>query len=352
MRKINTTKQPELTEADRKILRMEAKRRTLELKSKEQNKSIKYWMAEADRRGNELDVALAIKENTKPVAIKPKRGKSKSETTAVLVLSDWHVEEQVDPATINGKNAFNLEIADKRIKHLFDKALALINMWREQTNVDTLIVALLGDFITGYIHEELEEGNQLSPTEAVIWVQKRIMGGIDMLLERGKFKEIIVPCSIGNHGRTTKKPRIASAYRNNYEWLMYHNLAHAFQVKGDKRVKFVISNGYHNYIDVYGRTLRFHHGDWFNHREGIGGISVPVNKGILRWNKTKNSWLDIFGHWHQSIDGGSWISNSSLIGFNPFALKIKATYEAPSQTLLFIEKNHGKTGNLPIWLNV
>ena len=85
--------------------------------------------------------------------------------------------------------------------------------------------------------------------------------------------------------------------------------------------------------------------------EGIGGIGVPVNKGILRWNKTRDAWLDIFGHWHQCKDDGAWICNGSLIGWNPFAIKIKATYEPPSQTLLFIERDHGKTATLPLWLD-
>ena len=351
-KKIKISEHETLSPEQEENLRLQHKIQGLREVIREQKSSTRYWEKEADRIQKEFDVAMALQNHENPIVIKPKKGKTKSETTPILVWSDWHVEETVDGATINEMNEYNLDIADERITRLVERSLEMIELWRgqENTTIDRIVLALLGDFITGYIHEELEENNSLSPTEAVLWVQKRLIASIQYLLDHGNFKEILIPCCIGNHGRTTKKPRVSSAYKNNYEWLMYHTMAQFFEMKGEKRVKFKVENSHHNYCEIFGRTVRFHHGDYFNSREGIGGISVPVNKAVLKWNKSRNAWLDVFGHWHQSLDGGSWVCNSSLIGFNPFAVKIKAAFEPPSQTIIMIEKNRGKTAVLPVWV--
>lgn len=350
MPKIDLNKSKPLTEEERQRLELTEEIRAQKHRLLEGSQMTKHWMDEARRRQEELDVALSIKKHQTPVHITARQGGNTSESTGILVLSDWHVEETVDPSTVNELNAYDLDEADKRIRMLFQKTLLLTNIWRKDTRVDTMVVAILGDLISGYIHEELQENNSLSPTQAILWVQRRLVGGLQMLLKEGGFKEIIVPCCIGNHGRTTHKPRVSTAYRNSYEWLMYHNIALMFESMGEKRIKFKIENGYLNYIEVYGRTIRMHHGDAFRYQEGVGGISIPVNKGILRWNKSCNAWLDIFGHWHQFKDDGAWVANSSLIGYNPYAIKIKAPYEPPSQTLLFIERDHGKTATMQVWL--
>lgn len=349
MPKLKVSEHEQPTPEQLALHRAEEQIRVLTKQAEESKRSKTYWMDEAQRRREELDTALATKLHNKPIVIKPRLSTHTSETTAVLALSDWHVEETVDPDTVNGKNEYNLEIADMRIRRVFEKAHLLTNIWRNHTKIETLVMPFLGDFITGYIHEELQEGNSLSPTEAVLWVQKRLIGGIQMMLEETKFKRIVVPCCYGNHGRTTMKPRVSSAAHNSYEWLMYHNMANTFETLGEKRVEFKIESGYHNYVDIYGRTLRCHHGDWFKYAEGVGGIAIPVNKGILRWNKTIPAWMDLFGHWHQYKDDGSWLCNPSLIGYNAYAIKIKAPFELPSQTMMFIEKTHGKTATLPIW---
>ena len=56
----------------------------------------------------------------------------------------------------------------------------------------------------------------------------------------------------------------------------------------------------------------------------------------------------MFGHFHQRKDGSNFISNGSNIGYNPFALSIKADYEAPSQQLFMINKKYGRTCTWPV----
>ena len=313
-----------------------------------QNRTVKFWQKENEKTNSELEVALAIKEKVKKFEIKQERSSGRSESTAVLLASDWHAEETVDPEVVNNKNEFNLEICENRIINLFNSTLKLTNMWRAGTKVDNFVLALLGDLMTGYIHDELIESNQLSPVQVILWLQQRIIAGIKLLLQKGDFKRIDIPCCFGNHSRTGKEYKISTAYKNNYEWLLYNQLSLLF--KNEKRVNFYITKGYFQDAQIYKYKIRFHHGNYIRYAGGVGGITIPVNKAIDAWNKNESVDYTFFGHYHQTIDHRFWNCNGSLIGYNAFALSIKARFEKPSQTLLFIEKDKGKTATIPIYV--
>jgi hypothetical protein len=259
-----------------------------------------------------------------------------SEAVAFMALSDVHIEELVLPEKVNHLNEYNLHIAEERLKHFFEGGLKLANICRSGYKIDTLILALLGDIISGYIHEELIESNQLSPTKASLFAFDIIVSGIDYLLTEGKFSKIIVPCCDGNHGRTSQSYKFSTRTDNSFEWLLYSFLAKRYAT--DERVEIILTESYHLYLDVYGFPLRLHHGDAVRYSGGIGGISVPLNKAISEWNKAIKVYLDIIGHWHQYFDGNNVIVNGSVIGHNPFAIAIKAGFQLPRQTFFVLDK--------------
>ena len=152
------------------------------------------------------------------------RLKPSGESTAILALSDWHWEERVDPSTVNGLNEFSPAIAARRVQQVVRRAVMLIEMCRHLTTVKDLVVWLGGDMITGYLHEELEESNYLSPVQATLEVQDAIWTLLQFLRKETGIKHISVPTSQGNHGRTTQRKRISTGYANSYEWLMYRQL--------------------------------------------------------------------------------------------------------------------------------
>lgn len=308
-------------------------------------RQVKNWKAATIEAQKSLGVALNIRKRTAVARAVYAKSSGASQSVAFLVGSDWHTEETVDADTVNGLNEFNLDIADRRIDRFFKGGMRLIEIQRTATDIDTCVLGLLGDHITGYIHEELLENNSMSPTETVIWLIPRIARGIDDL--RKQFKRVVVVCCIGNHGRTTPKTRIATRYKNSFEWLMYHVLAQRYE---GTNVQFQISNSYHNFFEVFGRTIRFHHGDDLKYNGGIGGITIPTNKKIAQWNKGRSAFLDVFGHFHQQFDGGNFICNGSLIGYGPYALSIGASPEPPQQTCFLIEAKRGKTIVMPVFL--
>jgi len=300
------------------------------------------------RQERELRALGAISDGIDTYQIEPKKGTGTSEATPILVASDWHTEETVKLSQVNGLNEFTAPIAKARIEQFFRSGLRLVNLLGQDVSISTVVLALLGDFITSDLHEEAMETNGLHPMHAIINAQNLIASGIEFLLKHSKY-EFVIPCKVGNHSRTTRKVRFGTETGHSLEYLMYIHLAAYF--RNEPRVTFQISEGYHHYLDIYGKTIRFHHGHAINYQGGIGGIFIPAFKAISQWDKGQRADLDIFGHFHQMKDGGKFVSNGSLIGYNAFALSIKADYEPPRQTLLLIDKKRGRTCSWPILLN-
>lgn len=271
---------------------------------------------------------------------------SKSQATAILCANDWHAEERVDADDVNGLNEFNLDIAKRRIDRLWSKAIYLLDFSQHVAKIDDLVLWLGGDLINGVIAQEMEEYNFLGPTEAIMWIQDRVVEGINFLLPH--FKHITVVTSGGNHGRATQKKRIGTWWRHSWEYLAYQNLSRYYA--NNSKVSFKIEKSYHNWLDIQGRAVRFHHGDAVKFSGGIGGITIPLKKKIGQWNKAKPAYLDIIGHFHQHESTWNYVISGCLVGANAYAIDIGAELQEPTQTWIVMDRNHGRTVTLPIFV--
>ncbi len=269
----------------------------------------------------------------------------KSEATAIVLCSDWHVEETVKSSSVSGLNEYNLEIAKKRCDSFWRTTARMIGIFKRDIPIPRMFLWLGGDFISGNIHDELLETCSLPPVEAALLAQNWLAAGITYLLEHTDC-ELTIPCSVGNHSRITKERRVATEAGNSLELFIYHALAGHF--KNNKRVRFILPEGYHTYLDVYGKVIRFHHGHGIKYGGGIGGIFIPAFKAISQWNKGRVTDLDVFGHYHSAKDGGSFLLNGSLIGYNAFALQCKCDFEKPKQVFFLMDSTRGKTITCPI----
>ena len=308
-------------------------------------KRYRLLLSEHGRLQNEYAAALTLKSAQSSYRITPAKDGKVSEATAVVLFSDWHVEETVTKAQTMGLNEYTLDIARKRAEQCFQRALRLTEKERQDASISTLIVALLGDFISGRIHEALLEICSLRPVEAILFAQELVESGLRFLLENSDLK-LVVPCHVGNHARITSKVFHSTEQGNSLETAMYHSLRDKF--KDEPRVTFIIAGGYHTYLDVYGLTLRFHHGHSVKFFGGIGGLSIPLFKAIHQWNLTKPAAVDCLGHFHSYLPLPRAVVNGSLIGHNAFAVSIKAEYERPQQAFFLVDKKRGKTVHIPI----
>jgi hypothetical protein len=289
--------------------------------------------------------------SSEPPKIMPRERSGKvREMTAVVLASDWHVEEPVDPESVAYRNEYDLAIADKRIERFFKAIIWNVEHQRAsgRVKIRDLVLWLGGDFMTGYIHPELMESNLLSPTETIRWLLPRLRNGIATLLEHLDLDHVEIPCSFGNHGRTTDKIRVSTGYANSFEWLMYHSLADEF--RNEKRIHFEITNSGHQYVRVYDWILHFHHGDDVRYQGGVGGIGIPLLKAVDAWDRIIKAEVHCIGHWHTLRDFGRAVVNGSLIGFAPYSQRIRADFESPQQAMFYVDSKRGKTMLTPLWV--
>jgi len=313
-----------------------------------EQRRLKALYAEAlktiERQSADIASWAAMADTVEVRRIEPRAKAGTSEGTVVAVASDWHIEETVGPE-VSGLNTYNLEIAEARATQFFQSALRLTQLLQQDIRVDNMLLALLGDFISNDIHDDLVEQNSLAPMHAIALAQNSIASGIEFLLNHSKLT-LTIPCHSGNHARTTKTTRFSTENGHSLEYLMFLHLAARF--RGEPRVNFLIPPGMHSYVNVYGQTIRLQHGHAIKYGGGVGGIYIPVNKAIGQWNKGRRADLDVFAHFHQLRDGGNFICNGSMIGYNAFALSIKADYEPPKQALFLMDKKRGRTCTWPI----
>ncbi len=308
----------------------------------------KKLLAEAVKKINllehEKDAILNLKDRTPQLYdIAPQLPSGNSESVAFMIMSDWHSEEEVLSGQVGGLNEHNLKIGEARATAAWRGCQRFYDIIKRDTHIGTIVLGLLGDFITNSIHEDGAESNLLAPSDAIYRVQNMLLSGIRFLL-LNTAADILVVCHSGNHGRTTKEQRIATEQGNSLEQYMYYNMRDILE--NEPRVKFQIADGYHSYVRLFdGKYIvRTHHGHGMNYGGGAGGIMIPVNKAIAQWNKGVKADLDVFGHFHTRLDGGNFVANGSLIGYNAYALRIKADYEKPSQTFFVVNKKYNCKG--------
>lgn len=325
--------------------------RALEARLREAERDKEALARLVEREQERLAVALAIREHREPPKIPPRRKQRDKvyQGAALALASDWHVEERVDPRTINGVNEYTPDIARERARRFFVGVEWMVNVLaggEQRYQIDDLVLWLGGDMMTGYIHEELMESNFMSPTKALLFAQELLASGIDYLLAQTHVARLVVVCSHGNHGRTTPKRRVSTAAENSYEWLMFHILAQRYAA--EPRVTFHVADGAHVYVEVMEHVVRFHHGDDVRYAGGVGGLSIPLRKAVDAWNVTRRADLTCVGHWHQYADYGDALVNGSLIGHSAYAQSIKARFEPPRQAFCVLDPERGKRFVSPI----
>lgn len=288
---------------------------------------------------------------TEAPAIKPREMTTNKirEAAALVLASDWHIEEQVRPEQVAYRNRYNLEISERRMTRFFEAVRYSIQFNRQIFKIRDLVLWLGGDIITNYLHPDNVESNLLAPVEAIAYAHTSLKTGIEFLLGDPELERIVIPCNDGNHGRLTKKVQSATRVENSIEWLLYTMLAADF--KHEPRVQFSIAQGTQLFLEVYGRTIRFTHGDSVKYGGGVGGVTIPIYKALGRWDTVRRADLTCMGHFHQLTSLTDLIINGSLIGYNTYAMDIGARFEPPAQAFTILDPQRFKSVSMPLWVS-
>ena len=276
----------------------------------------------------------------------------------LIMASDWHWGETVDPDQVANMNAFNRSIAKQRVKKFGDAVIDLCFNHMTNPTYPGVVFCVAGDMITGAIHDDLRETNDGPVTLSVMEVQEHIIGMITLLAD--KFGKVFVPCVPGNHGRTTLKPRAKNRVFDSYEWMIYQNIEKWFLK--DPRVTVHVPNEVDAHFAIYGHRFMLTHGDTLGVKggDGIIGALGPIARGAIKVGRSEAQCGRDFdtlliGHYHTYIPRGDAVpvlANGSLIGYNEYArLLLRAGPTRPTQALAFIHPKRGITAQWQIYLD-
>lgn len=277
------------------------------------------------------------------------RKKSGRSGIPTLFLSDLHWGEVVAPGQIHSLNEYNVSIAKRRLQRVISRAMTLCFEHMTSPDYPGIVLALGGDLVSGDIHEELSETNELTSGETLIDIVGALTWAIDRLLE--KFPEVYVPGVAGNHGRMHKKPRAKNRAFTNFDWIICQLLRKHFAK--ERRVKWLIPDGPDAWYRIYSHRYLLTHGDQFRGGDGIIGALGPIMRGQVRkMARNSNIGLEfdtmLIGHWHQWMALRRVIVNGSLKGYDEYAAQNNFAYEPPIQGLWFTHPTRGITATWPI----
>lgn len=324
----------------------------LEAKVRELTKQL----AEADAKAAQADKfrALSAELHDSPQAapkwsVRVPAGKD-SPGVPVLMLSDWHIGEVVDPAQVHGANEFNAQVAERRVKSVVDRVLHLAFHHVKTPEYPGIVVVLGGDFVSGWLHEELFRSDWCAPPQAANWCASRLHAALVRLAEA--FGKAHVVCVPGNHGRLTKRPMAKGGATSCFDHAIYEALAD--RLRDDARITWQIPASGDALFQVAGVRFLALHGHELGVKggDGIIGALGPIMRGAIKTGRAERSLgrdfdVLLLGHFHQAIwqPHSGIVVNGTLKGFDEYSRAQRYSFQPPTQTLFFVHPRFGP--NLP-----
>lgn len=276
-----------------------------------------------------------------------------SPATLIVHNSDRHLGEVVRASEINHWNEYNVDICQRRVRRFITAACELGRRWTSDTTVDGVLYTMAGDEISGDIHDELRETNEITSLEQVKLAAELHVWCLNELVEEyGRVHVVAVP---GNHGRTTRKPTAKKYGALSYDILIAKLVAD--KLVNDERFSFDIADGPDAVTLVYNRPILTSHGDKMGTGGGKGfaGPVLPIIRGAkqvqLQYGQAGFSpYLILMGHYHTSAAPPGILANGSVVGMSEFGFGIRGSYDVPRQWLGVMRSRWGLTERLDVQL--
>ena len=318
-------------------------------------KSLKKQVEEAVKEYESLsdlyDIALALKTqdiSSYRIPTIEANNSIKNEATAIVQLSDTHFGKIILPSTVNGLNEHNPDIARKRMDYLAENLIKMVRKERSEVKIDTLVLGLGGDFMeNAMLHDHSQVATAFSQMREIEFAKELLHKFIKTVAENGNFKKIMIPCVRGNHSRTTKKMNSTIDYLTNFESLLYNLLKQDFN---DSLFDWYAPDSDICEFQVYDKKIRSLHGWQVKSGGGIGGLTIPLNKYILRMDQISKCDYNLMHHYHSlSYPTANCTLNGSLCGYDTFAMQIGASFQKPMQSFQLLDKKRGFTIKAPLF---
>lgn len=289
----------------------------------------------------------------------PNRKVHKSEHMPYLLTSDFQVGEIVRQEETEHGYGYDVATFKRRYRRMIETSIYLARQhvgpgW----TYPGFIYARAGDPISGGIHKELLETDELTAPEAAKVCAEMEVEGIATLAK--EFGNVFVPCvGHSNHSRIQVKPQAKKARANSYDMLIdtmiMDKLAAMPKVKD--RVRFQMTESPDVYFPIYDMKILLTHGDNMGSRGGQGFIGplATIMRGAQKTiaeQAALGRHIDRIdhGHFHTPAYIGWVLSNGSMPGYSEYAKMFRMRPSPPQQTLLFHHPRRGVVDIKPIIL--
>jgi len=295
--------------------------------------------------------------------------KGNSVQSMIAPLTDTHIGDNVESEEMMGLNEYNIDIFNKRLYGWANQVITLAELRRNSAEVGELIVPMLGDMISGDIHEELARTNNDHCMGQMIRGANLISQALMLIAPH--FDKVRVPCVVGNHGRMTRKPPMKNKYMD-WDYMLYQWISVFCQ--NQKNIEFHIPKTFMTTIDVCNRNILLAHGDFISG----GGSGTAINRGVSNMrnvlsfrkglkeelNHIQDNSLEnvpdnydsaLLGHFHRidEIDIGTGAVHicGCMKGGDEFAMQRVQAINKPRQLVLYYHPKYGEIGKEIIYLN-
>ena len=262
-------------------------------------------------------------------------------------------------------HSYDFTLFNRRLWGWANQVLNLANYRRNIAKVDDLVIPMLGDMISGDIHEELSKTNIDHCMGQMIRGANLIAQALRYLAPH--FSSISVPCVVGNHGRMTRKPPMKDKFMD-WDYLMYQWIAAL--VHKQSNIEFHIPKSFLTVFPVCNRNILAMHGDAVSGAGSLASITKVLTnlRSVLHFKKglenetgevpdTIPAHFDsvMIGHFHRvdelDIGTGSAHICGCMKGADEFAMTRLQAVTKPQQIVTYWHPKYGYIGKEIIYLN-
>lgn len=290
--------------------------------------------------------------------------KERQPMTMVLDIGDIHWGDKVTPETIMYLGDYDRNMARARIAYLIKEAL-LIKKHIVGHRFDKINIHLLGDIVSGYIHDELRQSGD---GKIIDWVVEAALCLSLAILDLAREFPIVEVYGVaGNHARLDKRLNFKEDAFNNWDYMVYMHMSAL--LANQPNVKLHFPRSYFVLADVNGFKSLLIHGQFINGYNSLpyyGVVRTATNlsdlinlqhivRNVYGFSNEdiahilSNSFRYIeMGHFHTSsilcTSSVEIIMNGSVVGNSEYNTTKMALGQDPKQWLLLAHPERGYTG--------
>ena len=291
----------------------------------------------------------------------------KGDTPQAIVapLTDTHIGDFIDTDQMIGLNTYDFNIFNNRLYGWANQVITLSGLRKNSVDIPELVVPMLGDMISGDIHEELSNTNLANCMMQMIRGANLIAQALMFMAPH--FSKVRVPCVVGNHGRMTRKPPMKDKFMD-WDYLMYQWIAAL--CKNQPNIEFHIPRSYLTVFAVCNRNILAMHGDAVSGAGSMASImKVMTNlRSVLQYKTILEPEAGVpeaqiaehfdsvmIGHFHRvdELDIGTGTAHicGCMKGADEFAMNRLQAVTKPQQIVTYWHPKYGYIGKEIIYLN-